>query len=225
MIFISLLILLNTGCAATDNLFARMANYYEQYQFNSDVADSQEKTQEARVLMAAGKFAPAKKALDEAFETYADQAALHEAYGQYYQMTNRPKFIKLAKARQNQMVYKSDEMLKKGQTAFDYHNYGLAGDLFKLSLIYNDKNTNTLLSMGALAYDLGDTRKCNHVIARLKSLNYESSKFAFFQYLVASRSGNKRLVAESIALIQDNYPNSAEYKLLFPTTSLANQSL
>ncbi|MDC8832981.1 hypothetical protein [Alteromonas gilva] len=65
MAFISLLMLLNTGCAATDNLFARIANYYVQYQFNSDVADSQEKIQEARELMATRKNAPAKKALDE----------------------------------------------------------------------------------------------------------------------------------------------------------------
>jgi|TARA_R110000796_G_scaffold50909_2_gene120176 Tfp pilus assembly protein PilF len=203
--------LLLSGCTFVSKTF----NSAFEPSFNEKVAISQSMVHQAAILLDENKLEQAKSLLDSAYETFPRQSQLHAKYALYYEKTDNLKLEQLAKSRERSMKAKSDALEKKGFYAMSQmESHTIAKQLFSLSLIYNQENTRTLISIATLGYTTGDTELATASLNILEKIGYQSAEYHMLTYLVAERQANGDVMREAKLALYNGWPSSPQLKLI-----------
>lgn len=170
-------VVLVSGCSTINN-------QVESYSHYKRLSDSKFIILEAQVALAEGRMKEAKALLDDAFNTYKDQAALHKAYHDYYSKMNDERLAALALYRHDNMISRSKALSKKGRIAMEkYEYFDIANNLFSLSLAYWADNTDTLINIATLGFVTQNPSMGLAAIKQLASLGFSSPESTLLTYL------------------------------------------
>jgi len=208
-------IVLATGCSTINNMYNAVEATVADHQFESRIVESQDHILDAKVLLAQGQFDEAKSHLDKAYSLYPRQASLHDTYKRYYEALGNEKLARLAMARYEKMVVKSNALNEKGRYAMESMNaLKLAGDLFNLSLVYHDENTSTLINITTLGYTTGDYHLAKSSLRMLHKLGHMSPESTMLDFLVAQVEGDKEHMQIVRKVMRKSWPTSPQYKFV-----------
>ena len=204
-----------SGCSTISDVYGSIEKEVEDNRFENRINRSQEYIVEARLLLNEGQAVKAKEMLDKAYQLYPRQASLHDTYKAYYDALGNERLAHLAMARYNKMVGQSNALNEKGRYAMTQMDaLTLAGNLFKLSIIYHDENTSTLVNIATLGYTTGDYELAKSSLRMLNRLGHLSPEASMIDFLIAEAEGNDDHMRIVRMIMRNSWPNSSQTKFI-----------